>query len=345
MLKGDFVFGYLRFFLASLVLMSHIGINIQGANPGVAAVVSFYILAGFVVCNLFSKIFTSEKPLYFKFYYDRAMRIFPLYIFILTLTLCFVIITQYGSPKFEFGALINNFLIIPLNYYMFFDNSILQEPKWWLIPPAWSLGTELQAYLILPFIIFFKPIKILAAIISLCVFCIASLGFIQTDYFGYRLLPGVLFIFILGSSIYKNTSNKGKPDKFDEFFPAIVYITMILLLIILGMLKILLHPYARETIIGILIGIPIVTYLAKRDIKLPLNHFLGDLSYGLFLAIWIIEYYSLIDKSVHLYFYVSIVFLVSLLISIVGVLIVERNIKKYRFQFSKPITVKSELKL
>lgn len=335
------MFGYLRFLLASLVLLSHAGISLQGTNLGVAAVVSFYMLAGFVVCNLFSKIFVSKKPLYFQFYYERILRIFPLYIFIASLTLIFIVVTKYGSPKFNIGALISNILIIPLNYYMIFDNSILQEPKEWLIPPAWSLGVELQAYLILPFIIYFKPIKIVLAIASLCVFSLASLGIIHTDYYGYRLLPGILFIFILGVSIYKNTSEKSKPDMFDHFFPAFVYATLLLLLIVLGMFKMLLPAYVRETILGILIGMPIITYLAKSKINMPMNHFLGDLSYGIFLshflAIWITKYYSLIDKSTHPYFYIPVIFIISLLISIVGVFLVERNIKNYRYYLSNSI--------
>jgi peptidoglycan/LPS O-acetylase OafA/YrhL len=93
------MFGYFRFFLASLVLISHVGINYRGFNPGVAAVVSFYMLAGFVVCHLFSKIFKSEKPLYFHFYYERALRIFPQYLFIAGLTLIFIFTTilTYGT--------------------------------------------------------------------------------------------------------------------------------------------------------------------------------------------------------------------------------------------------------
>lgn len=267
------MFGYLRFFLASLVLISHVGISIQGANPGVAAVVSFYMLAGFVVCNLFLKMFISGKPLYVRFYYERALRIFPLYLFVVVLTLAFIMLTKYGSPRFELGTLINNILVIPLNYYMVLDNSVLQEPKWWLVPPAWSLGVELQAYLVLPFIIYFKPVKIVAAIISLCVFCVASFGFIHTDYFGYRLLLGVLFIFILGTSIYKNTLDMGESDVFDKIFPVLVYATMIFLLIILGVLGKLLQPYVRETVFGILIGMPVIIYLAKSRVRLPMNIF------------------------------------------------------------------------
>lgn len=45
--------GYIRFFLAFLVLISHLGIRFKGMNEGVFAVVIFYILAGHVVTKLF----------------------------------------------------------------------------------------------------------------------------------------------------------------------------------------------------------------------------------------------------------------------------------------------------
>ena len=335
------MFGYFRFFLASLVLLSHLGIGLLGFNPGIAAVVSFYILAGFVVCNLFSNKFVAGKPLYLQFYYERSLRIFPQYFFIAALTLVFILTTKYGTPRFDLVASINNILIIPLNYNMVIDNSILQEPKWWLIPPAWSLGVELQAYLILPFIIYFKPIKFMLAITSLCIFILASIGVMHTEYFGYRLLPGVLFIFILGTSIYKNTSGNGEPDMFDKYFPTFVYTVLVFLLIILGMHNLLLSPI-RETIFGILIGLPVITYLASSKIKAPINRFLGDLSYGLFLshflAIWVIDYYSLIDKFIAPFLYVATVFIISLIVSFVGILAVENNIRNYRFSISKSVS-------
>lgn len=336
------MFGYFRFFLATLVLISHVGINIHDSfNLGVSAVVSFYMLAGFVVCNLFSRKFISRKPQYILFYSERALRIFPQYIFIAVLTLLFIIATNYGSPTFNIQALLNNIFIIPLNYYMLIDNSILQDPKWWLIPPAWSLGVELQAYLILPFIIYYRSIKIVIAILSFTTFIIASFGVINTDIFGYRLIPGVLFMFILGVTIYKNSSEYVTADFFDKYFPAIVYLILVLMLIILGISNMLLAPYIRETIFGILIGFPIITYISKSKYNAPMNHFIGDLSYGVFLshflAIWIIEYYFPLLKSTSLYIYLGIVFIISLSLSLIGVLIIENNIKKYRFKLSKSI--------
>ena len=335
------MFGYYRFFLATLVVMSHLGVSLQGFNGGVAAVVSFYMLSGFVVCKLLSSVFTSEKSSYFPFLYERALRIFPQYLFIMVLTIIFLLMTNYGDPIFDVISLVNNVLIIPLNYSMVLDNSILQDPKWWLVPPAWSLGVELQAYLILPFIVYFKPVKIVLGIVSFGIFVLASCGVFHPQFFGYKLLPGILFIFIMGASIYKNNKEQGEEDLFDKYFSLVVYATLVLMIIILGAKGMLLVQFVRETILGVLIGMPIIIYLSNSPVKAPYNHFLGNLSYGLFLshflAKWIVTYYSLADRSASLYVYLTTVFVVSLLLSVVGVLAVESNINKYRFKFSASI--------
>ena len=335
------MFGYYRFFLATLVLLSHLGVSLQGFNGGVAAVVSFYMLSGFVVCKLLSSVFSAKKNIYIPFLYERALRIFPLYLFIMALTIIFLLITNYGDPVFNVVPMVNNILIVPLNYSMVLDNSILQDPKWWLVPPAWSLGVELQAYLILPFIVYFKPVKIVFGIISFCVFVLASCGVFHTQFFGYKLLPGILFIFILGASIYKNNMANGKEDIFDKYFPLVVYATLVLLIIVLGAKGMLLVQFVRETILGVLIGMPIIIYLSNSPIKIPYNHFLGNLSYGLFLshflAKWIVTYYSFVDRASSLYLYLASIFVVSLVLSIVGVLVIESSINKYRFKFSASI--------
>ncbi len=45
------MFGYYRFFLACLVLMSHLGVSLQGFNGGVAAVISFICFQGLLYVN------------------------------------------------------------------------------------------------------------------------------------------------------------------------------------------------------------------------------------------------------------------------------------------------------
>jgi peptidoglycan/LPS O-acetylase OafA/YrhL len=164
------VFGYLRFFLAILVLISHLGIKLWRFDVGVIAVVLFFMLAGYVVTDLLTRVFEPDRKLILRFYAERCLRIFPLYLYCLGLTIVFLVLTGFGNPVFDLTRLFNNVLLIPLNYFMFFDNSILQDPKIWLIPPAYSLGLELQAYFLLPIIFLSKRIRCIAAISSLSIF-------------------------------------------------------------------------------------------------------------------------------------------------------------------------------
>jgi len=329
------MFGYLRFILAVFVMLSHLDIRFYGLNQGVIAVVIFYILAGYVVSYLYTTIipkqiknkksnyslFTSHYLLFIK---DRVRRIFPLYLFILFLTVIFILITNFGKPQFTSLNIFTNLTIIPLNFYMLLDNEILTNPKWWLIPPAWSLGTELQAYLLLPFAIVFPKIKYILISISLLIYILADFTLIHPDYFGYRLIVGVFFIFLSGTSLQKISSKT--QTEFDTLFLIITWSISIILITTIIYLGLEHHAYARETAIGLIVGIPLIYMLSLSKKKLPLNRFLGSLSYGIFLshflAIWIVKYLK-IDTSNYLY-----IISISLVIGLIGVFLEKIYIKK-----------------
>jgi len=65
--------GTLRFLLAIAVALSHLGVTLYGYNPGVVAVVIFYMLAGMVSYKLITTIYPNQPLLYYK---DRVKRIF-----------------------------------------------------------------------------------------------------------------------------------------------------------------------------------------------------------------------------------------------------------------------------
>jgi len=325
--------GYYRFILACLVLISHIGITIYGFNPGVIAVISFYMLSGYVVSYLFLDKFDGKINNLYKFYIERGLRIFPLYIYIIFLSILFLLWSGYGHPHYAFYNILKNVIIIPLNYYMYIDSTILQNPKWWLIPPAWSLGVELQVYLILPFLLIFTRFRIVTFIISIFIYMFANFGILHTDYFGYRLVPGVIFIFLIGYMIYK------KEKKIIRYILIGVYLLFLIIFIILYMKNMLYHPFAGETLLGVLIGLPLIYSMTSTSVRLPYNHFIGDLSYGVFLShflmIWINDYVKWIGTDS--IWYIPYLICGSLLVSLVGILLIESSIKKYRMKLTQTI--------
>lgn len=203
------MFGYIRFILAYFVLLSHVGIGLAGKNIGVFAVVIFYILAGLVTSKVFIKIAPQNAQISY-FVKDRFLRIYPAFLFAFVLTALFFCATSYLQPHFSAKNLLANALIVPLNYFFWLDVSVIDAPAGlnFLIPPAWSLGAELQAYALLVLAIKFRRLGYALALGSLGVYAAANLGFIDSDIYGYRLVCGVFFMFYTGFLIYQKQHGK-----------------------------------------------------------------------------------------------------------------------------------------
>lgn len=284
--------GSLRFLLACLVLLSHLGISIVGLNPGVIAVVIFYVLAGHVVAGLWTKWQYQPNPL-ICFYHDRSWRILPQYgVAVLFATLLWLNGAQspFLTKPPALVDWLSNLAIIPLNYFMYTG-----QDRFTLIPPAWSLATEIQFYLLAPLLLSQKLSRlIICLVLSLIIFVLAQYQWLDTDYYGYRLLPGILFIFIIGALQELRHRHKALTKSLVAL--GLLNALYLLWLWIWGTHR----PYNSEVSLGLLIAMPLLAALSKK--KLPqqstnigsrLNKALGALSYGVFLyhfpVIWLLK--------------------------------------------------------
>jgi len=147
--------GLFRFLLAILVLISHTAFRFENFNVGVFAVVSFLIISGFVMQLLVTKHYGTPDKLP-MFYLDRIGRIFPQYIFYLSITIVLVSHhwIRYGFVEQcdAYGAALN-VLTLPLSLAQ------LIGLQCQYLPQAWSLGLELSFYLVVPFLIYFPRIR------------------------------------------------------------------------------------------------------------------------------------------------------------------------------------------
>jgi len=278
--------GTLRLLLALAVAVSHAGVHLGGINPGAVAVIGFYLISGYVMAGLIRRHYAqSLAPS--AFYVDRAIRLLPQYLFYILLTLAWHLYSRADNYFLSRSPgpvdLFNNLSVVPLNYYMFNGSD-----RYTLIPPAWSLGAEVQFYLLAPFVVLWPKRLLAVGLLGLVAYVAALAGFINSDWFGYRLLPGVLLFFLLGAYLQHLHYQHSQRAQ------ALTAVSAALAALAMGLLHLngtLHQPYNLETLLGLMLGIVLLQLLATRA-RARWDDFAGDLSYGVFLnhffIIWVV---------------------------------------------------------
>jgi peptidoglycan/LPS O-acetylase OafA/YrhL len=256
------MFGSYRLFLAALVALSHFGVIVAGFNPGQWAVISFYTLSGLLMERQYKKL-SSSQPGVTAFYLDRFLRIYPLF-------LAIVLLTLIVSPL-SLHNLLLNVTLLPLNYH-----ELLNVPL--LITPAWSLACEAHFYLLVPLLVM-CPTKTLKGLLYASLAFFAASPFLPlSTFWAYTALPGILFTFLTGILI-----NRGELK-----FIRIIWLIMFVLLLGFGVSK-----YAHTGLptgihinvcIGYLIAAAVVPFLDRFDPRIKWDKALGLFSYPLFLC-------------------------------------------------------------
>lgn len=265
-----------------LVMLSHTGFTLGGLNPGVFAVVVFYAISGYVMSALISRHFSRADEAG-HFYIDRMARIGPQYFFYAAITAVWFFSAGHHTPFLQrmptLQDVFNNVLIVPLNFFMFNG-----ADQFTLVPPAWSLGAECLFYVLVPWLWRYWRWAMGAAALSLGVEALASMQALPTDAWGYRLLPGVLWIFLSGMALQRYQQTHA------TWVRRSISLTPALCLVAAGCLawqSALPTPYNREVLLGFGVAMPIIWLLTTFAPKTGAWHLwdqrLGDLSYGIFL--------------------------------------------------------------
>jgi len=349
MLQNDdsiVMFGTLRLILAALVVMSHVEIYLKVPgfywfSQGAAALVGFFILSGYLMKMIYLKRYENKLINIGVFWYDRFLRIYPHYYFYLFIIVIWILISQFSQLNWKILPIISHLTILPLNFLNFIPLQMLEGWAYWalVIPQAWTLASEFQFYLILPFLLRRKWIEYTALIISFIIFILAAFGILPTEAFGYRLLAGTLFIFLSGSLIYDvrfDSKNKKSPKLLFS-----VWLTMFPLL--LGLIKFgkLAVPLNGPVIFGYLILVPVIYLLSGIKNRKIWDDWLGNLSYGVFLnhywLIWVLDWLkfypspNLTDKWIGFF----IVLPLSLIFSWISYNLIDKRIKNVRLWIRK----------
>lgn len=281
------MFGTLRLCLALLVAASHMGVSIAGYNPGVVSVVVFFLLAGRVTAHLLK---APSGPAA-DYYLERLARIYPAYLCALLVAAAIYVALPLQSPFLPPSPTardwIANLTVMPLALRLKCDGScfnvVFDYRNFTLLPPAWSLGLELQFYLLAPFVLRMPPaIRTRIVLASLAVWIIAAAGGLDCDSWGYRLLPGTLFIFMAGAETQER--------RYALLAGLWIVACATFAAVRLGYVQP--RPFNAETSLGLAIGLPTVLAVSRLP-RLGADRFLGGMSYPLFLlhfpVIWLFE--------------------------------------------------------
>lgn len=278
--------GTLRLLLAWAVLLSHAGVRVNYLNPGVVAVIGFYLISGYVMAGLIHRHYDEPARIH-RFYLDRVLRLFPQYLAYAAATLAWFALTGTHTEFLKRAPdaldIANNLLVVPLNFYMYTGADAFT-----LIPPAWSLGAELQFYLVAPLMLLWPRVGIAFAAVSLGFQVAALHGVLNTDWYGYRLLAGVLWVFAVGMLLFHLHHKRPAWARYLAWSAPLLALAVFLYLRRMG-----LHtaPYHQEVLIGWGVGIPLLHW-AGRFKGGRLDHLAGDVSYGMFLnhflLLWIL---------------------------------------------------------
>ena len=317
------MFGSFRLLLALTVALAHANFSWGGWHLGVIAVVSFLVLSGYVVGALLAPgSALAQSPA--KVYLERAVRLLPLYYAFLLVGLIIAMMGGITSSLDGPGTpvqLAAHLLVIPLNYYMVWP----ELGRNLLLPPAWSLGLEIQFYLLAPWLLR-KPQWLLVALgLSLAMATAAHLGLLHTDWFGYRLLCGNLYIFLSGAWLYRVHHQKASATPL-----RLVWLFSLALLLMTRQLGTWGTPFTFEVLLGYLLGLPVLARLGQQPRKTWDDH-LGQLAYGAFLGhftvLWLFQTVGwLTPPGRPLLLYLALV----LGLALVGHLLIEKPLMTWR---------------
>lgn len=207
--------GTIRSALAVTVVFGHAGLVVLVG--GQLSVQLFFVISGYLISFVLAENRTySSRAL---FWWNRAIRIFPLYFVIVGLTIAAHAISLAAlgrnfwlenlasfSPLSQLLVGITNITIVGQDLLFFigswevFGNSPTPLHAGLLVPQAWSIALELAFYALAPFILRTKFRILLVFLIASSIRILGfATGFGLDDPWSYRFFPMELGLFLIGA--------------------------------------------------------------------------------------------------------------------------------------------------
>lgn len=256
----------------------------------------FFVISGFLMCSLYKP--DSKEKLVSAFYQRRFSRIIPAYF--TTITLC-LIFGSYIFIPYEFSVLLEQALAaligIP-NIILWTGESYFDEFAFRPLLHLWSLGVEIQFYIIVPLIyLLISRSKLLFLFLTIGSFASCIFVALISSKTAFFMLPFRIWEFLIGFAVayYFSDSGNIKTDKFSYY--GLLSITILFFLSVYP-LKIGPHPGLSALLVCILTGTILLAGLPVKFLSSRSGKFLeglGKYSYSLYLVhfpILIFMYYE-----------------------------------------------------
>jgi peptidoglycan/LPS O-acetylase OafA/YrhL len=155
--------------LAVLLVVSY---HLGHLRSGWVGVQMFFVLSGYLITNILVRDRDEYPagPFFGRFYWRRALRIFPLYYGYLLVVTCAHLITSQVAPDLP--------QLWPYVFFYGMDIARMQQidqGSFWF-RHLWSLAVEEQFYLVWPFVVFFASPRTVRRIIVLVLLAVPALA-------------------------------------------------------------------------------------------------------------------------------------------------------------------------
>ncbi len=192
----------LRALAVIFVVLFHL--EVAGIESGFLGVDVFFVVSGFLMAILYK---TGETK---KFFERRAKRLLPAYFTTVVITLIASIFIVLPSELGQVATQSIYSLFFANNFGFWMQNSYFSKTDFNPLLHLWSLGVEIQFYLIVPLLVwFFRKSKIFLPLILIVSFlsCIFIVGISpKTSFF---ITPLRIWEFLIGFVVAYYLTNKG----------------------------------------------------------------------------------------------------------------------------------------
>ena len=286
-----------RFLLAVSVATVHFGNPYPiGGISGKAAVELFFVISGFFM----ESTLTAKYKKWRFFYLSRALRIYPMYLFVLAVTLFFT--TSNPHPEcnltifWKLAKVVSNFSLIGLDFLHFIPTVTTQNNKavdvacspasLIVVVVAWTLSLEIVFYLFAPIVNKLSTRKVFAIWVASLGIKFYLLFISKPDPWNYRFFPAELCFFLTGTLFarIKNLEFNMRNIKYLELLPQFIPAVSV------GYFIFATRFFSYFTLQDwpvIFVGIVII-FLITQTSNIPDVSLLGELSYPLYLCHFLI---------------------------------------------------------